>query len=865
MRGIHRMLLLLLAARACLAAGSDPNADPKAMVTAGDARFTVLTPQLIRMEWSADGRFEEHASLVFLNRRLPVPRFISREEEGWLLVKTDQLELRYKRGSGKFRADNLAVSLRLNGKEIRWTPELPDTANLRGTTRTLDGVRGATALEPGLLSRDGWALVDDSNRPLFDGSEWSWVMDRPEGDRQDLYFFGYGHEYKKALFDFTRVSGKIPMPPRFAFGLWWSRYWAYTDEEFKELVRAFEVYSVPLDVLVIDMDWHLTFNMRWSKDVRDQAGQQLGWTGYTWDKNYFPDPRGFLGWCESKGLKTPLNLHPASGIQPHEEHYPEMARSMGIDPGTQKYVPFDIVNKKFATNYMNLIIRPLERLGVDFWWLDWQQWSTTTIAGVSPTWWLNYVFFTDMARKNGPRPLLFHRWGGLGNHRYQIGFSGDTYSVWESLAFQPYFTSTAANVGFGYWSHDIGGHMPGVIAPELYTRWLQFGAFSPVVRTHTTKNPAAERRIWAYPVDYFLAMRDAVLLRYALIPYIYTFAREAYETGVSLCRPMYYDYPESPEAYEFSGQYMFGDRMLVAPVVAALDTLSMLATQRVWLPEGEWVEWFTGSRLTGPGVHERRFALDEVPVYVKAGSVIPMQPALQNAGLQKPDPCILTVFPGSEGTCSLYEDEGNTQGYQGAAYARTEIRQTTAPDGSTAIVIGPAKGTYPGMPRERRYEIRLEGVLPPSAVRVNGKPIAWEQDHEQPGWWYDGDMARVVVNTPPQSVSASVKVEFTYTIRPAERIDVGGLRGTLARLRRVMPWINGFWPKEWSPELLIHAAQTGNRMGLDPASASRELDTLRVDLPRIVEEVGAIAIDTATKSRVLRHLEDIRSQQVQER
>ena len=123
------------------------------------------------------------------------------------------------------------------------------------------------------------------------------------------------------------------------------------------------------------------------------------------------------------------------------------------------------------------------------------------MPGVNPTWWLNYVHFTDQQRE-GKRPLLFHRWGGLGNHRYQIGFSGDTISVWDSLAFQPWFTATAANVGYAYWSHDIGGHMPGAVDPELYTRWVQFGAFSPILRTHTTKNPDSERRIWAYPEPY---------------------------------------------------------------------------------------------------------------------------------------------------------------------------------------------------------------------------------------------------------------------------------------------------------------------------------------------------------------------------
>ncbi|HEX9108824.1 MAG TPA: TIM-barrel domain-containing protein, partial [Longimicrobiales bacterium] len=492
----------------------DPVADARAVVRAGDARFTVLTPQLIRMEWMPGARFEDRASLVFLNRRLPVPRFSSRREGEWQLLETDALALRYRVAGGRFAPDNLEVRLKAPPGTV-WHPGVADTANLRGTTRTLDGASGPVKLEPGLLSRDGWVVVDDSERPLLDASPWPWVVRRApadSGQRQDLYFFGYGHHYRQALADFTKVAGKIPMPPRFAFGGWWSRYWAYTDEEFAQLVRDFDRNDVPLDVLVIDMDWHNTFELRWQGQPQDQAGQRLGWTGYTWDRAYFPEPVAFLDWVRRQGLRRTMNLHPASGIQPHEEQYPVMARAMGIDPATKKYVPFEIENKKFASAYFQNVIHGLERQGIDFFWLDWQQWANTSIPGLTPTWWINYTFFTDMEREGRARPLIFHRWGGLGNHRYQIGFSGDTHSVWPALAFEPYFTATAANVGYAYWSHDIGGHISPAGSstdPELYTRWVQFGIFSPVLRTHTTKNAASERRIWAYPVQYAAAMRDA--------------------------------------------------------------------------------------------------------------------------------------------------------------------------------------------------------------------------------------------------------------------------------------------------------------------------------------------------------------------
>ncbi|MDE3057536.1 MAG: DUF5110 domain-containing protein [Bacteroidota bacterium] len=858
--GFHLSLCIFFAALlspVVLGMGNNPVADAHAVVLSGEARFTVLTPQLIRMEWSLGKKFQNYASLVFINRNLPVPDFTASEDNGWLVLRTKNLTLKYKKKSGKFSKNNLQISFVLNGKEIVWHPGMKDTANLRGTTRTLDGVEGPTSLEPGLLSRDGWTVVDDSERPLFDNSDWQWVMPRSgsSAEQQDWYFFGYGHEYKKALFDYTRVAGKIPMPPRFAFGLWWSRYWAYTDEEFKDLVRQFHSHDVPLDVLVIDMDWHQTFHLRWGKQPTDQAGQPLGWTGYTWDKNFFPAPAGFLKWCDEQGLKTPLNLHPASGIQPHEEHYPEMARAMGIDPATKKYVPFDIVDKKFASNYMNIMIHPLEKQGVDFWWLDWQQWGTTKITGVTPTWWLNYVFFTDMEREGKSRPLLFHRWGGLGNHRYEIGFSGDVISVWKSLAFQPYFTATAANVGYGYWSHDIGGHMPGIISPELYTRWIEWGIFSPIIRTHTTKNPNAERRLWAYPPDYFEAMRKMILLRYAMIPYIYTASREAYDTGISICRPMYYDYPEEAEAYDFRGEYMFGDNLLVAPIAEPVDSMSLLAAKKIWLPKGEWIEWFTGAHLHGPAIIERHFPFDEVPLYVKAGSIIPMEPKMRNTHEKPVDPLILTIFPGDSGATRMYEDEGNTDGYQRGECAWTKVSQKKIDARTSEVEIFPVEGNYPGMLKERSYEIRLRCSWPPEKVSCNGKLIAYSPEKIIPSWKYDGDHFTTVISLP--KFKRTEKIELAIIV-PEEVVGkdslLNGMQGELKRLHTAMMLLNNQWPKDWSPDTLIHAVQTGNRIGIRPKTIVDELTALHNSMPEVIAQMKRTDIDGVWITRAFNHL-----------
>ena len=199
------------------------------------------------------------------------------------------------------------------------------------------------------------------------------------------------------------------------------------------------------------MDWHIT------KTGNDSSG----WTGYTWNRDLFPDPAGFIAWLHQHGLKTALNLHPADGVYPHEEQYAAMAKALDVDPATERPIDFNLSDPAFARAYFEILHHPLEAQGVDFWWLDWQQGTRSRLAGLDPLMWLNHLHFYDLARDGSKRPFIFSRWCGLGNHRYPIGFSGDTVVTWESLAFQPYFTATAANVGYGWWSHDIGGHMGG--------------------------------------------------------------------------------------------------------------------------------------------------------------------------------------------------------------------------------------------------------------------------------------------------------------------------------------------------------------------------------------------------------------------
>lgn len=734
-------------------------------------RFTVISDGAVRMEYAPDGQFVDTKSFVAVQRAYPAADY--RVKRGaWIEIATPKMVLRYRKNSGPFTASNLSVcSPKGAAVPFVWKPGMQQKGNLKGTYRTLDGYDGDTyvyderrpkmPIEDGLLATDGWTLIDDSDNFLFDGDkEWEWVEKRPDDGAQDWYFLAYGHDYKAALRDFTLFAGKMPLPPRYAFGYWWSRYWAYSDKELRTLVKNFRAYDIPLDVLVIDMDWHYT------------DGDRGGWTGWSWNRTLFPDPAKFLRWLDGEGIRSTFNLHPADGVRCGEDSYADVARDMGIDPASKQTVPWVSSDKKFIRSIFRRILTPMERDGVDFWWLDWQQQPTDpAVEGLSNTWWLNYVFFSDMEKNRDVRPILYHRWGGLGNHRYQIGFSGDASITWASLDFQPYFNSTASNVLYGYWSHDIGGHhMADRIDPELYIRWMQFGALSPVMRTHSAKSAGLKKEVWNFAPEHADILRSTIRQRYALAPYIYTMARKAYDEGISLCRPMYYEWPEASEAYAFRNQYLFGDDILVAPVTA--PGKEGYATVKVWLPEGKWYEWQTGTMLDGGRTVERTFALDEYPVYVRAGAILPMYGDTVKNLNANDEEILLTLFPGGSGEFSLYEDNGDDKRYA-AEFARTHLKSVRNGNLLT-VTVGKRTGAYCGMPAERKFSVKVLASAAPVSVTVDGAKADWT---------YLGEEFALVVEIPRTDCAAEKVVCIRY--EDAE-VDFNGVPAAARRMARAM-------------------------------------------------------------------------------
>ncbi len=717
-------------------------------------RFTLIDEGTLRLEYAPDGRFVDNMSFMAVIREYPAVDYKIKNSAKQVVISTAKLKLVYKKGNGPLTKDNLSISsTKAISTPFTWTPGTPQKGNLKGTYRTLDGYDGAEyqysnpkremPIEDGLLATDGWTLIDDSHRLLFDGAaDWDWVTERKSAEgAQDWYFMAYGHDYKGALLSYTKFAGKVPLPPRYTFGYWWSRYWSYSDQDFRDLIGNFQRLDLPLDVLVIDMDWH---------PISAEAGG--GWTGWDWNERLFPDYKAFLKYLDEQGVKATMNLHPADGVRPYEKKYKEFMQRLGKDDGkTYQWLGSD---KKYVKALFDTYLHDYMDEGVDFWWLDWQQWEKDrAVKDLDNVFWCNYIWFTDMERNGQKRPMLYHRWGGLGNHRYQIGFSGDSYITWKSLKFLPYFNATASNVLYGYWSHDIGGHQSKrygtPVEPQLYTRAMQMGEYMPIIRSHSTKDPSLNKEPWAFDQATQQRLTNVINGRYALVPYIYTMARKTYETGISLCRPLYYDSPEAPEAYAFKEEYMFGDDMLIAPVTEEVNTEDGYATVKVWLPEGQWLEYETGTMLQGGKTYERRFTMDEYPVYVKAGSIIPYFGKLKNlSGTEQA--LTVRIFPGGEQQEFVYyEDNGEDKNYI-TEYAQTKLSYVREGN-KLKVTIAPRKGSYKDMPARRQYKIALPCQKAPAAVMSQGRKLPFA---------YDGMNLEATIDLGQVDCAAGVTVEI---------------------------------------------------------------------------------------------------------
>ena len=740
-------------------------AEDKNIVLCGSARFTVLSPKLIRIEYDVDAQFEDRATQTVINRRLGDVEFSKETVGDEIVIRTDSLELHYNSKLG-FVPDGLYIKVLCMNDCPTW--HFGDTLHtLKGTCRTLDGAGYPHSLESfdlgdGVCSREGFSILDDSKSlPILEDG---WVEPRKR-NIFDLYFFGFGHDYIGATRAFYSISGFPPLLPNYVFGNWWSRFHNYSQKEYMDLMSTFAMEDIPFTVAVIDMDWH------WSRGAGGKPWYET-WTGYSWNTELFPKPHEFIGWLRDHNLHPTLNLHPAKGIQDHEDCYTDMANAMGIDPKSKKTVEFQPTSKDFWDPYFKFAHHPHEDMGVDFWWMDWQQGTTTDMPGLDPLWILNHLHSLDCQRDEDKRPMFFSRYAGPGSQRFFVGFSGDTEVSWKVLKFETSFTPTASNIGYPYWSHDVGGFQCGERDDELYARWVQFGVFSPICRLHSIDDDFMSKEPWRFDANAEKAACSALRMRHAMFPYLYTMNHRTHTEGLPLCMPLYYSYPEEENAYKYNNQYFFGSEAIFCPITEKCNPTTKLAKTQIWLPEGKWIDFRNGLIYEGSKEYTTYRNLNDFMLFCKAGAILPLNIYTDKNNSQTDvagrD---VYIFPGADNTFTLYEDEGVNNRYKDGHFATTKMHLEWS-DNKAVFTIEPAQGDILILPESRNYFLRFVGFSANAKVTV-------EADNG------DGAPSPYHIQNTQNALELAINDVFTYVGAKITIEDENGVLGSMEHAKKI--------------------------------------------------------------------------------
>ncbi|HNX61437.1 MAG TPA: glycoside hydrolase family 31 protein [Candidatus Limiplasma sp.] len=610
--------------------------------------------------------------------------------------------------------------------------------NLRGRMRALYQ-QNMKAVVPVLVSTKGWGLLFDASclMVFHDDAEGSYLW-ADCADELDYYYLS-GGGYPAVMASYARLTGQTPMLPKYAFGYIQSKERYQDADELVAVVKEYRRRGVPLDMIVLD--W-----CSWPEGL---------WGYKVFDRSRFPDPKALTDALHALGAKMMISIWPSMRGDENVNRT-EMLRIGGMLGNRAVYDAFNPEARKLYWKQAN---EGLFQYGVDAWWCDCSEPFEADWHGqIKPEPHERVRINTDEAKKyldptqinayslmhseglytgqravtDRKRVVNLTRSSYAGQHRYAtITWSGDVSSTWEVLRRHVPEGVNFCATGEPYWTTDVGGFFPmgggawfgsgdyntGVADlgyRELYVRWLQYAAFLPMMRSHGTGTP---REIWRFGekgTPFYDAIEKTIRLRYALLPYLYSLAAQCADTGMPLLRAPALEFPRDTALRQIDDQMMLGSALLVKPVthpmlygpestpVAPTDD-----TETVTLPEGScWYALDTEERYPGGQTITVDAPLDRIPVFVRAGSVIPTQPVLQYTGEVAHPPLTITVYPGADGAFTLYDDEGDSYDYEKGECARIALQWN---DARGELSIGAREGTYPGMPGHIDLTLRVAG------------------------------------------------------------------------------------------------------------------------------------------------------------
>ena len=659
-------------------------------------RFTVLTPRVIRLEYSPTGVFTDAPTELIWYRDLPNTKFKTNENGNNLEIITDYFKLTYIKeqpfaGNKVNPSANLKVEL-LN-TDRSWYFGHPEVRNFGLPKTTLDD---ANIKQKGLYSADGIASIDDSQSRIFNEDGTSALRGSEE---IDIYLFMYNQDFEEALKDYYELTGYPALIPRYALGNWWSRNNNYDDLELKELVDNFEKKEIPLSIVVLDKDWH----------KRAYNGKKHLKTGFTFNDEYFKDPKAMIDYLHGKGIRLGLNINPVEGLYNIDTNYSEALKYLAEDNGK---IPFNVYDPRFVDVYLKLFIHPLDDMGIDFFWLDCFDQDKLQEENL-----LKHYQFYDMMRNFKRRPMVLAKNTLIAPHRYPVLYSGKSVVSWETLKEIPKHNIKSFNNGANIWAHDIGGYFKGAEDNELYTRFVQLGCFSPILKFGADKGKYYKREPWRWDIKTYTIVKDYLRLRHRLIPYIYSEVYKYHKFGTPLIKPLYYTNPDFYDDVLYCNEYYFGGGLFVCPIISKKDYVMDRSVHNFYIPDGVWYDFVTGKKFPGGKNYISFFRDEEYPVFAKAGAIIPMG---RNENINDTTPPVnmeIDIFPGKSNSYTLFEDDGESDLYRKDFYLLTEIEYNYLPN-NYSVIIRAKEGKSGIIPDKRNYKITFRNTKRTDDVKV---------------------------------------------------------------------------------------------------------------------------------------------------
>lgn len=676
----------------------DALCNPSFIFKGKNYRISVLTERLVRLEYNSKGVFEDRPTALVINRKFEPFILNVKDENGILELKTKYFRLLYlkeKSFIGTKMAPSTNLKIDLLGTDKYWYYNNLEVKNLLGSSINLENIDKGIVYEKGLYSRDGFASINDANNYILE--EQGMFIERKE-KIIDTYVFMYGNDFSYCLQDYFKLTGKPPLVPRYALGLWWCRDHAYDEKLIEKLVENFKNKEIPISVLLLDKKWNM---------LKDGAGNIIP-NSFRFNYELYPNTEKFIKHLHDEDIKLGLTISPDYGISAIEEKFEDIKAY--INWPDNKTIPFGILNPKFLDAYLKFIISPLEQKGVDFFFIDTKSNNKNFLWPISHYHYINSI-------TNNKRGLVLCKNSNIASHRYPVLYSGRTKTDWNTLSALPVFNQTSANIGLAWFSHDIGGYSYGIEEEELYLRYAQFGTYSPIFRFHAPNSKYYKREPWRWSMQTYQIVKDAIKLRYRLIPYIYTESYKYHLLGIPIIRPIYYKVPEIYDEPEFEKEYYFGSELLVAPITEKKNLLLNRVIKRIFLPDGVWYDVNYGKKYLGNKKYVSFFKDEDYPVYARSGAIIPMNVLKSLNDTNIPKELEIQVFPGKSNTYELYEDDGNTNMYKEGYYIITSIKYEYTKD-KYNLVIKPVKGKTNIIPNVRDYKIRFRNTKMPANVNV---------------------------------------------------------------------------------------------------------------------------------------------------